>query len=50
MAKHKEKKTKACDLTKISLTWGACLKFWVIGFVMFILFGVLWVGFSFLSK
>jgi len=46
----KNTKAKKGDVAKISLTWGSCLKFWLVGFVMFVLFGMLWVGFSFLAK
>jgi hypothetical protein len=44
------KKTKPQDINKISLTWGSCLKFWLIGFALFIVFAMLWVGFSLLTK
>jgi hypothetical protein len=54
MRKKKTESKKSRDkdscTTKISLTWGSCFKFWLIGFAMFVVFGMLWVGFSFLTK
>jgi hypothetical protein len=50
--KTESKKSRVKDdcKMKISLTWGSCFKFWLIGFAMFTVFAMLWAAFTFLTK